>query len=111
MIKLIDLVKKKIVSFNIFLKIPLVFFFILYHLHHVHYIMKLKINCIKISSYTYLGKYFLIRFKTFIKMPGLKPKRKNSMDSDFELPGKQKKKIKKSKTIPKWSNQEYSALI
>lgn len=44
-------------------------------------------------------------------MPGLKPKRKNSMDSDFELPGKQKKKIKKSKTIPKWSNQEYSALI
>ena len=33
------------------------------------------------------------------------------MDSDFELAPKNKKKIKKSKTIPKWSNQEYSSLI
>lgn len=44
-------------------------------------------------------------------MPGLKVKRKNSTDSDFELPGKFKKKIKKIKAIPKWSNSEYSSLI
>lgn len=44
-------------------------------------------------------------------MPGLKLKRKNSLDSDFELGPKSKKKIKKSKTIPKWSNLEYSSLI
>lgn len=44
-------------------------------------------------------------------MPVIKVKRKNSLDSDFEVPTKNKKKIKKSKTIPKWTNSEYSSLI